>query len=136
MRKLLFALCAALCAVSCSSMRTTYIGKSYPSTEAPEIYMSWDDVPCAFETMGYITATPYYFKTLEDAQVAVEQKAREKGADAVVFQGIREEVSDPTYTTTEKIERHEDGSKTRTATTQRNSYKFDSLEATFIKYRK
>ena len=86
--------------------------------------------------MGRITAAPQLFGNLEDAQKAIEKRAREKGADAVVFEGIGHTVSEPTYTTTERVERNDDGSSTRTATTQRNVTVTNRLEATFIKYRK
>lgn len=54
--------------------------------------------------MGSIKATPFG-KTLEEAQALIEQIGREKGADAIVFEGVVSETSAPTYTTTEKIEK-------------------------------
>ena len=133
MKRILLLLSAALCTTSCV-VQTTYIGKAYPATDAPELFFSWDDVTRDYETMGRITAAPQFFGTLEKAQTAIEKRAREKGADAVVFEGIGRTVSEPTYTTTERIEQHDDGS-TRTATTQRNVTVSDRLEATFLKYR-
>ena len=76
------------------------------------------------------------FSDLEEAQKAIEKCAREKGADAVVFEGISHTVSEPTFTTTEHIEKSDDGSSTRTATTQRNVMVTNRLEATFIKFRR
>ena len=128
-------LCAA-CAASSCAVETTYIGKAYPVTETLELYFSWDDVPAPYETMGHITATPTLFSDLEDAQASIEKKAREKGADAVVFEGIAHTVSEPTYTTTEHIERNNNGSSTRTATTKRDVAISTRLEATFIKFKK
>ena len=95
----LCALCA--CAASSCAVETTYIGKAYPVTDTLELYFSWDDVPGPYETMGHITATPTLFSDLEDAQASIEQKAREKGADAVGFEGIAHTVSEPTDPTTE-----------------------------------
>lgn len=134
MKQILLLLSAALCTTSCV-VQTTYIGKAYPATDSPELFFSWDDVTRDYETMGRITAAPQFFGTLEKAQTAIEKRAREKGADAVVFEGIGRTVSEPTYTTTERIEQHDDGSSTRTATTQRNVTVSDRLEATFLKYR-
>lgn len=134
MKRILLLLSAALCTASCA-VQITYIGKAYPATDAPELFFSWDDVTRDYETMGRITAAPQFFGTLEKAQEVIEQRAREKGADAVVFEGIGRTVSEPTYTTTEHIQQHEDGSSTRTATTQRNVTVSDRLEATFLKYR-
>ena len=135
MKRLLLTFCAAFGLCSCA-VETTYIGKTYPATENPELFFSWNDVPGEYETMGRITAAPQLFGNLEDAKKAIEKRAREKGADAVVFEGIGHTVSEPTYTTTERVERNDDGSSTRTATTQRNVTVTNRLEATFIKYRK
>lgn len=137
MRRIPMFLCAlCACAASSCAVETTYIGKSYPVTDAPELFFSWNDVPEGYETMGHIMAAPHFFGTLEKAQSVIERKAREKGADAVVFEGIGHTVSEPTYTTTEHIERNGDGSSTRTATTKRDVSVSTRLEATFIKYRK
>ncbi len=84
--------------------------------------------------MGSIKATPFG-KTLEEAQALIEQIGREKGADAIVFEGVVSETSAPTYTTTEKIEKNDDGSKTRTATTSQSVFTTNRLLATFIKYK-
>ena len=118
MKRLLLILCAA-CGLCACAVETTYIGKTYPATGNPELFFSWNDVPGEYETMGHITAAPQLFGNLEDAQKAIEKRAREKGADAVVFEGIGHTVSEPTYTTTERVEHNDDGSSTRTATTQR-----------------
>ena len=128
------ALCA--CAASSCAVETTYIGKAYPVTAAPELYFSWDDVPGGYETMGHIMASPRFFGTLEKAQSVIEEKAREKGADAVVFEGIGRTASEPTYTTTEHIEKNDDGTSTRTATTKHDVTTSYELKATFLKYKK
>ena len=83
---------------------------------------------------GQHQATPFG-KTLEEAQALIEQIGREKGADAIVFEGVVSETSAPTYTTTEKIEKNDDGSKTRTATTSQSVFTTNRLLATFIKYK-
>lgn len=135
MKKLLLLLAAACCIASCAEIRTIYIGKAYPTTgTAPELYFDWKDVPSDYETMGSIKATPFG-KTLEEAQALIEQIGREKGADAIVFEGVVSETSTPTYTTTEKIEKNDDGSKTRTATTSQSVFTTNRLLATFIKYK-
>ena len=99
MKKLLLLLAAACCIASCAEIRTTYIGKAYPTTgTAPELYFDWKDVPSDYETMGSIKATPF-------------------------------------GKTTEKIEKNDDGSKTRTATTSQSVFTTNRLLATFIKYK-
>lgn len=132
-----FLLLAAATLASCAEIRTVYIGKACPVTGAqPELWFAWRDVPHDYETIGRIEATPYFGKTLEEAQALIERTGREKGADAIVFEGIVSEESDPTYSTTEKIEKNDDGSKTRTATTTRNAFTTNRLLATFIKYKR
>mgnify|MGYP001176643764 CR=1 FL=1 len=98
MKRYLLLLAATCCIASCAEIRTTYIGKAYPTTgTAPELYFDWKDVPSDYETMGSIEATPFG-KTLEEAQALIERTGREKGADAIVFEGIVSETSAPTYT--------------------------------------
>ena len=134
MKRILLLLCAALCTASCA-VQTTYIGKAYPATDAGVLLERGHAPRPDGGRGGRPPAPPQYFGTLEKAQEVIEQRAREKGADAVVFEGIGRTVSEPTYTTTEHIQQHEDGSSTRTATTQRNVTVSDRLEATFLKYR-
>ena len=81
---ILASILSAACALSSCAVETTYIGKAYPATDNPELFFSWNDVPGDYETMGHMTATPQFFGNLEDAQKAIEKRAREKGADAVV----------------------------------------------------
>lgn len=54
----------------------------------------------------------------------------------MVFEGIGQSVSNPTYTTTEHIEKNGDGSSTRTATTKRDAAVSYQLQATLIKFRR
>ena len=76
MKKLLLLLAAACCIASCAEIRTSYIGKAYPTTgTAPELYFDWKDVPSDYETMGSIKATPFG-KTLEEAQALIERNLR------------------------------------------------------------
>lgn len=134
MKKYLLLPLAALCLSACG-VQSIYIGKSYPATASAESFFDWADVPYAYETMGHIEAYPR-LKTLEDAQAAIEQTGREKGADAIVFDGINREVFDPTFTATETTQRNEEGAKIRTATMTRSATVVNSLTATFIKYKK
>ncbi len=135
MKKCTLLLGVALGLASCG-VYTNYIGKTYPATASPEVFVAWQDVPCDYETMGHIEASPRMFKTVEDAQAAIEQKAREAGADAIVFTGIYEQVSNPTVTATEKTERDIFGDKTKTYTETQSANVTKNLTATFIKYKR
>ena len=65
MKKLLLLLAAACCIASCAEIRTTYIGKAYPTTgTAPELYFDWKDVPSDYVfTTNRLLATFIKYKT-------------------------------------------------------------------------
>lgn len=135
MKKYALLLGVAFGLASCG-VYTNYIGKKYPATESPEVFVDWKDVPCDYETMGHIEASPRMFKTVEDAQAVIEQKAQEAGADAIVFTGL-DVKSNPTPTATEKTEHDVFGDRTKTYTeTQSSTVTAVNLTATFIKYKR
>lgn len=119
------------CGVSVS-----YLGKSYAPVETVDLWFDWRDVPCDYETMGRINASPGLFTDLADAQAAIEKRAHEVGADAVVFEGVRRNATAPEYKTTEKCETNIDGSVTRTTTTTKDQLVSHTLMAVFIKYKR
>ncbi len=120
----------------CLRRGTTYIGKTYPATGNPELFFSWNDVPGEYETMGG-TLRPHRSSSATWRMRRRPSKARPReGCRRRGFRGIGHTASAPTYTTTERVEHNDDGSSTRTATTQRNVTVTNRLEATFIKYRK
>lgn len=135
MRKYVLLLGMAFGLVSCS-VYTHYIGKTYPATASAEVFVDWKDVPSDYETMGYIEATPRMFKTVEDAQAAIERKAQEAGADAIVLTGL-DVKSKPTITGTEKTEHDVFGDRTKTYTeTRETNITAVNLRATLIKYKR
>lgn len=126
---------SAVMLTACVSV--SYIGKSYAPTESVDLWFDWRDVPCDYETMGRIDASPRLFTSIEDAQAAVEKRAREEGADAVVFEGVRCDASAPEYKTTETSGKSiVDGSVTRTTVTTAEQTVSHTLMATFIKYKR
>lgn len=135
MKRCILLLAAALGLTACG-VYTNYIGKTYPATESPEVFVDWKDIPCNYETMGHIEASPRMFKTVEDAQAAIERRAQEAGADAIVFTGL-DVNSNPTLTATEKTEHDIFGDRTKTYTeTQSSTVTAVNLTATFIKYKR
>lgn len=124
-----------LCGATSCSVQTHYIGKSYPSTDHPEIFLDWKDVPCDYETMGRIEASIVLFGSPEKAQAAIEREARAKGADAMVFTLLYDQSTPTTVTTTEATHRDASGERSHTDVTTTSAPARDRLTAIFIKYK-
>lgn len=135
MKRYLVMIVSAALLTACG-VSVSYVGKSYAPVQSVDLWFDWRDVPCDFETMGHIDASPGLFTDIEDAQAAIEARAREAGADAVVFEGVRRNASAPEYKTTERSEKNIDGSVTRTTTTTKEQAISHTLMATFIKYKR
>lgn len=135
MKRLVIAMASSLLLTACG-VSVSYLGKSYAPVETVDLWFDWYDVPCDYETMGHIDASPGLFTDIEDAQAAIEKRAREVGADAVVFEGVRRNATAPEYKTTEKSETNIDGSVTRTTTTTKEQLVSHTLMAVFIKYKR
>lgn len=78
-----------LLATACATEKY-YVGKTYPATTNPEVFVEWNDLSRPYETMGYITvggigALFSGTGTPTEAQKQIEEIAREKGADAIVI---------------------------------------------------
>jgi len=98
--------------------------------------MTWQDVPGDYEVMGYADASPDGLASIEDAQKKVEQMARQKGADAIVLEGVeRRLTSPPVLETKETHEKNANGGYTKKTTTTENVQMLETLKVTFIKYK-
>ena len=73
---------------SCSKSSFDYIGKTYPATSNPEIFMRDQDVERDYEVMGKVIAEVPYNKKLKYVQNKVMNVARQNGADAVLFSDV------------------------------------------------
>ena len=62
-----------------------YIGDTYSPTSHVDVYFSEDDVTEDYQKMGHATAER---GTAEELQERLIEKARENGADGIIFQGI------------------------------------------------
>lgn len=123
-----FAAAAALLLLAGCGVTTSYIGKSCPATSEPEIFLDWADVPCAYETIGRISATSFW--TTERAQAKIEAVAREKGADAIVFTNA------PAPKKAESVQSVPAEGQTRTILATEKDVTDAPLRATFIRYKK
>jgi hypothetical protein len=136
MRKALV-LVMVLLAVGCTKI--DYVGKSYPPTADVDIFFSMEDVEADYEVMGHLTATADDFVGTEKMQEDILEKAREKGADAVVILGLDRYSAGGSSSWSETTENKEtvDGSRTTvsgSASTSTEEKK--EIRATLLKYRK
>ena len=122
---------AVMLTVSCTKI--DYVGKSYAPTANVDIYFSLEDVKGEYEVMGHLTATAGEFTSSEKMQEKIIEKAREKGADAVVILGLGHYVKDggTSWSETTEVE----GNKTTTSGSQSsNTEEMKEITARFLKY--
>ena len=131
-RKLSLIALAVLLTVSCTKI--DYVGKSYAPTANVDVYFSLDDIKGSYEVMGHLTATAGEFTSSEKMQEKIIEKAREKGADAVVILGLDHYIKDGGSSWSETTET--DGNKTTTSGSQSsNTEEMKEISARFIKYK-
>lgn len=88
LRNLLMLAIIVVITASCSKSSFDYIGKTYPPTTDPEIFMRDQDVEQDYEVMGKVIAEVPYNKKLKYVQNKVMNVARQNGADAVLFSDV------------------------------------------------
>jgi hypothetical protein len=118
---------------SCSKSSFDYLGKSYPSSGAPEIFFRDQDVPQDYEVMGKVTAEVPYSKKLKYIQNKVMTVASENGADAVLFSDVNIRSTGTTRSSggaSGGRQAHVGGSVSRTSDTE-----MKSVEAVLLKYK-
>lgn len=111
-----------------------YIGEEYPPTNHVDLYFSVDDVEQDYKVMGHVLATAGEFVSSEKMQNDIKKKAMEKGADAVIIEGLNR------YQTGESTSYHEetkekDGKVVTTASSNTSTEEKKEIKAVFIKYR-
>lgn len=72
---------------SCSD-RIIYYGRSYPTTSNLDLYFRESDVSEPHEIMGKATLEVSAKKSSDKVQAKLEERARKKGADALIFDDI------------------------------------------------
>ena len=128
-------LAVALLTVSCTKI--DYVGRSYAPTSEVDIYLSFDDIKGSYEVMGLLTASAGAFVSTEKMQEKILEKAREKGADAVVILGLDRRVVEEgtSWKETTETKETEKGTKTTTAgSAASNTEEIKEITARFIKY--
>ena len=126
----------AIMSISCTKI--DYVGKSYAPTANVDIYFSLDDVKGSYEVMGHLTATAGSFVSSEKMQEKILEKARKKGADAVVILGLDHYVTDGGSSWSETTETKDTGDGTKTTTSgsaSSGTEEMKEITARFIKYK-
>lgn len=73
---------------SCIPSPVYYLGESYQATDKVDIFFEITDIRQDFKAMGTMTSAPTTMIDLEPIQDSMLAKAREEGADAIVFDEI------------------------------------------------
>ena len=115
-----------------------YIGEEYPPTTHVDLFFDMDDVTREHKVMGNLIATADDGVSTEKMQKKKIEKAKEKGADAVVIMDFDKYQSGETtsyHETTEEGKTKKGKSKTTTTATSSTSVKEKKqIKAVFIKY--
>jgi len=115
-----------------------YIGEEYPPTTHVDLFFDMDDVTREHKVMGNLIATADDGVSTEKMQKKIIEKAKEKGADAVVIMGFDKYQSGETtsyHETSEEGKTKKGKSKTTTTATSSTSVKEKKqIKAVFIKY--
>jgi hypothetical protein len=135
-RAMTFLMVAALCTAGCATI--DYVGREYPPTTQVDIFFALEDVEQDYEVMGHLIATGNAMVSTEKMQAQMLDKAREKGADAVVILGFERYVSGESakYTeTTETKEKDGGTEEVTTAETKTTTQETKEVTATLLKYK-
>jgi hypothetical protein len=109
-----------------------YLGNSYTPTQDVDVYVDPSAVKKPYTIMGKTYVEIVAFTTLEKVQKAAIKKAKEKGADAVLFRDyfIHNGSSFQTVTKSDSI----GGSSVRVRTTTATPVETTRLDILFLKY--
>ena len=136
MKVMLVVAAAILCLSGCSQI--DYVGREYSPTTHIDLFFSLDDIQKDYEVMGHIVATADDMVSAEKLQEKMIQKAREKGADAIVILGLERYKSGESRTyreSTEASSKEEKAKQTTTAVTTTSIEETKEIRATLIKYK-
>lgn len=126
----------AICLSACTKI--DYIGEEYPPTTHVDLFFDMDDVTREHKVMGNLIATADDGVSTEKMQKKIIEKAKQKGADAVVITGFDKYQSgeSTTYRETSKEGKTKKGNTkiTTTATSSTSVKEKKQIKAVFIKY--
>lgn len=95
--KKIIALCIVPCLAACSMYAPNYFGTKYSPTETVKSYYATKDIDRPFEVIGHMNArTGWSESSQERTRKQVIQKAKQIGADGVVFSELNRQVNEKT----------------------------------------
>jgi hypothetical protein len=125
---------AALVFALSACAHVDYVGRSYPPTSKVDLYFDERDVRAEYEVMGQVIATANDFVSAEKLQAKLMKKAGEKGADAVVINGMDRYKTGSSTTYEEETKEGKKGTKT-TGSSSTSDTKEKEIRAVFLKYK-
>ncbi|WP_443946249.1 hypothetical protein ACJVDH_03810 [Pedobacter sp. AW1-32] len=94
---LIYATGIAVCLSSCILSSPAYFGTTYSATTKVQTFYSTGDIKAPFEVIGHMNITTGSSQNgQERARASVIEKAKEIGADAVVFSDLNRQVNHKT----------------------------------------
>lgn len=125
-----------LCLSACTKI--DYIGEEYPPTTHVDLFFDMDDVTREHKVMGHLIATADDMVSAGKMQKKMIEKAKEKGADAVVIMEFDKYQSGETTSYKETTEEGKTKKgKLKTTTTATSSTSVDEkkqIKAVLLKY--
>ncbi len=115
-----------------------YVGQEYSPTTQVDMYFSEGDVGRDYKVMGHLVATAGDIVSAEKMQKKIMEKARQKGADAVIILGLDRYTAGQSTNYSEKSVTEDQKNKSKTTTTGSSSTSSEEkkeIRATFIKYK-
>lgn len=132
MKRLFAPVLLALLLTACAHV--DYVGRSYEPTTHVDLFFDEGEVQERYDVMGQVIARANDLVSAEKLQEKMMQKAREKGADAVVITGLERYKTGESTTYNESTkERRRRTETSGTSTTSDTNEK--QIRALFLKYR-
>jgi hypothetical protein len=91
--KSMIALCAGLFFAGCASTSPDYVGESYTPTAHVDVYFNANEINRPHKIMGEARSEVTEYLTFETAKLQLVKKAMQKGADAILIQGLETAVT-------------------------------------------
>jgi uncharacterized protein YbjQ (UPF0145 family) len=125
-----------LCLSACTKI--DYIGEEYPPTTHVDLFFQMEDIEREHKVMGHLIATADDAVSTEKMQKKMIEKAKEKGADAVVIMDFDRyqsgETTSYSETTKEGKTKKGEAKTTTTATSSTSVEEKKQIKAVLIKY--